>query len=95
MEEQLEVFGKELEQIELDQVDQVVMIFIEQMKENEFSVEGIQKAIDETKEISKKSGKNLFLPIRQAATGLDHGPELAKSIYLFGQDKIYKRLGIK
>lgn len=95
MEEQLEFFGKELEPIDLDQVDQVVIIFIEQMKENEFSIEGIQKAIDGTKEISKKSGKNLFLPIRQAATGLDHGPELAKSIYLFGQDKIYKRLGIK
>ena len=32
------------------------------------------------------------MPIRIALTYEEHGPELAKAIYLFGQDIIYERL---
>jgi glutamyl-tRNA synthetase len=37
-------------------------------------------------------GKALFMPLRQALTGLDHGPELAALLPLIGRDKTLKRL---
>jgi glutamyl-tRNA synthetase len=38
-------------------------------------------------------GRALFMPLRQALTGLDHGPELAALLPLIGRDKALKRLG--
>lgn len=38
-------------------------------------------------------GKGLFMPLRQALTGLDHGPELAALLPLIGREKALKRLG--
>lgn len=38
-------------------------------------------------------GKALFMPLRQALTGLEHGPELAALLPLIGRDKALKRLG--
>lgn len=95
MQEQLKVFDNELEPINLANENNVVNEFVKQLKNVQFTIEGIQTAIDNTKAITKENGKNLFLPIRKATTNLEHGPELAKSIYLFGKNKIYKRLGIK
>ncbi|WP_306225900.1 glutamate--tRNA ligase [Bosea beijingensis] len=37
-------------------------------------------------------GKALFMPLRQALTGLDHGPELAALLPLIGRAKALKRL---
>lgn len=37
-------------------------------------------------------GKALFMPLRQALTGQDHGPELSKIVRLLGYDKIRARL---
>jgi glutamyl-tRNA synthetase len=37
-------------------------------------------------------GKALFMPLRQALTGLDHGPELAALLPLIGRDKVLRRL---
>ncbi|MFA6965346.1 glutamate--tRNA ligase [Bosea sp. (in: a-proteobacteria)] len=37
-------------------------------------------------------GKALFMPLRQALTGQDHGPELAALLPLIGRDKALKRL---
>jgi glutamyl-tRNA synthetase len=39
-----------------------------------------------------RSGKHLYMPIRQALTGMDHGPELANLIPLIGKEEILKRL---
>jgi glutamyl-tRNA synthetase len=55
-------------------------------------LENIQNAINKTKEITGKSGKDLFMPIRMITTYQKHGPELAKAIYLFGEELILKRL---
>ncbi|MDG2413627.1 MAG: glutamate--tRNA ligase, partial [Hyphomicrobiales bacterium] len=44
------------------------------------------------KESSDKKGKDLFLPIRKAITGLSDGPELKNIILLMGYDKMKKRL---
>ncbi|GAU80615.1 glutamyl-tRNA(Gln) synthetase [Bosea sp. BIWAKO-01] len=37
-------------------------------------------------------GKGLFMSLRQALTGLEHGPELAALLPLIGRDKALKRL---
>lgn len=37
-------------------------------------------------------GKALFMPLRQAITGLEHGPELAALLPLIGRDKALRRL---
>ncbi len=40
-----------------------------------------------------RKGKPLFMPLRQALTGLDHGPELAALLPLIGREKALARLG--
>lgn len=37
-------------------------------------------------------GRALFLPLRQALTGMDHGPEMAPLLALIGREKALKRL---
>lgn len=44
------------------------------------------------KEHSGRKGKGLFMPLRQALTGLDHGPELKAYLPLIGRDRAHKRL---
>lgn len=39
-----------------------------------------------------RKGKQLFMPLRQAITGMDHGPELASLLILIGADKVKERL---
>lgn len=39
-----------------------------------------------------KKGKELFMPLRLALTGLDHGPELKVLLPLIGRDRALKRL---
>ena len=44
------------------------------------------------KELTGRKGKELFLPLREAFTGLSHGPEMKKLIQLLGRDKILERV---
>ena len=37
-------------------------------------------------------GKALFMPLRKALTGKEHGPEMGKMLPLIGRDKAYARL---
>ncbi len=41
---------------------------------------------------SGRTGKALFLPLRQALTGLDHGPDMAALLPLIGRDRAVRRL---
>jgi glutamyl-tRNA synthetase len=43
-------------------------------------------------EATGKKGKELFMPLRLALTGLEHGPELGKILPLLGREEIIKRL---
>lgn len=70
----------------------IVEIFKQQLNKKTFDIDSIQEAINKTKEITGANGKNLFLPIRLATTFEEHGPELAKAIFLFGEELINKRL---
>ncbi|GAA0305424.1 glutamate--tRNA ligase [Sphingomonas oligophenolica] len=42
---------------------------------------------------SGRSGKSLFLPLRRALTGLDHGPDMKTLLPLIGRDRAIERLG--
>ncbi|MCZ2158437.1 glutamate--tRNA ligase [Bartonella sp. 220] len=44
------------------------------------------------KEKTGRSGKALFMPLRQALTGMDYGPEMGKFLPLLGREKIIERL---
>ena len=44
------------------------------------------------KETSGRKGKALFLPLRQALTGRDHGPDMAALLPLIGRDAAIERL---
>ena len=48
--------------------------------------------IEKIKASTDRKGKDLFLPLRKAITGLEDGPELKELILLIGYDKIKRRL---
>jgi glutamyl-tRNA synthetase len=48
---------------------------------------------DAIKAATGAKGKALFMPLRQAITGLDHGPELAPLLPLIGRAALAERLG--
>ena len=47
---------------------------------------------DAIKTATGRKGKELFMPLRQALTGMDHGPELGDLLPLIGPDKARARL---
>lgn len=48
--------------------------------------------MNEVKAVTELQGKKLFMPIRQALTGQEHGPELKDLILLMGRSKVLHRL---
>ena len=44
------------------------------------------------KEATGAKGKALFMPLRQALTGMDHGPDMGALSFLMGRERIAKRL---
>jgi len=44
------------------------------------------------KDATGRSGKALFMPLRQALTGHDHGPEMQELLPILGYDKVKQRL---
>ncbi len=59
---------------------------------NEWSLENIINAINNTKEKAQVKGKMLYMPIRIKVSGQMHGPELPDTIYLLGKETIINRL---
>ncbi|MBN8831448.1 MAG: glutamate--tRNA ligase [Sphingomonadales bacterium] len=45
------------------------------------------------KEMTGRKGKALFLPLRLALTGMDHGPDMAALLPLIGRERVLARLG--
>jgi glutamyl-tRNA synthetase len=44
------------------------------------------------KDATGRKGKPLFLPLRRALTGMDHGPDMAALLPLIGRDRALERL---
>ncbi|KDE44897.1 glutamate--tRNA ligase [Metamycoplasma hyosynoviae] len=70
----------------------VVTYFYNELSKKPFTIDKIQESINVVKDALKVKGKDLFMPIRIATTYEEHGPELAKAIYLFGKETIFERL---
>lgn len=76
-------------------VDNTLAVFKEEIESIEqWSVENISQAINNTKDKSGVKGKMLFMPIRVKTSGIMHGPDLSNTIYLIGKDVILTRLSI-
>ena len=74
--------------------DEVISSFKKEIELiGDWSIDNITQAINNVKEKTGFKGKMLYMPIRIKTTGFMHGPELAKTIYLFGYEKIINRLG--
>ena len=41
-----------------------------------------------------RKGRELFMPLRQALTGFDHGPEMKEILPLLGEELVRNRLGM-
>ena len=79
--------------IKESQIDVLMDAFAEELD----LVEEIDEEFSTTilKKIQKKTGikgKNLFMPVRIALTGQQHGPDLDKIILVLGKDNILKRI---
>ena len=44
------------------------------------------------KEVTGRKGKALFMPLRQALTGLDHGPDMNALLPLIGKEQTLLRI---
>ena len=76
-----------------EEIPKVVEVFKEEIKStSNWSVEALQEVINNVKEKAGVKGKMLFMPIRIAASGIMHGPELADTLYLIGKEEILNRL---
>lgn len=74
-------------------IPKVVDVFKEEIKStSNWSVETLQEVINNVKEKAGVKGEMLFMPIRIAASGIMHGPELADTLYLIGKEEILNRL---
>ena len=74
-------------------VPQVMAEFKEQLEALEsFDAPSIKAAIKAVQKETGVKGKNLFMPIRVATTGQQHGPELADAISLIGKEKVIVRV---
>ncbi len=44
------------------------------------------------KQQTGRKGRGLFMPLRKALTGMEHGPELAAILLLVGRERVLERL---
>ncbi|UJF33659.1 glutamate--tRNA ligase [Paenibacillus hexagrammi] len=76
-----------------EHVPVVLSRFLQQVEQAEdFSVEAIPGMVKQVQKDTGYKGKQLFMSIRAALTGQVHGPDLNKSIFLLGKEKVVARL---
>ncbi|WAA09453.1 glutamate--tRNA ligase [Fervidibacillus albus] len=76
-----------------EQVPDVLKAFLEQIQALElYTADEIKSAIKKVQKSTGQKGKKLFMPIRVAATGQTHGPELPKALELLGKEKVIQRV---
>lgn len=79
--------------IKQDGIKATLEIFVKNLQEvTDFTAENISATVKATGKEAGAKGKMLFMPIRIAATGQMHGPELPLTIELFGKMEIINRV---
>ncbi|WP_369404950.1 hypothetical protein [Piscibacillus salipiscarius] len=91
--EEIDYGVSEMEVLQQEHVPNMLSHFqIEVGQMEEFTPENIKAAIKATQKTTGVKGKKLFMPIRVAVTGQQHGPELPNAIHLLGQRTVMNRL---
>ena len=62
------------------------------LSESDFDAAIWRSLTDRLKTQTGRKGKTLFLPLRRALTGLDHGPDMGQLLPLIGKDEALARL---
>ncbi|MFC4547823.1 glutamate--tRNA ligase [Paenactinomyces guangxiensis] len=76
-----------------DQVPVVLQAFLNQLDGAEsLSPDQIKTMLKNVQKETGYKGKQLFMPVRAAVTGVVHGPDLRETISLLGADKVIKRI---
>lgn len=76
-----------------EQVPEVLQAFIQELEQLEnFEASEIKAAIKRVQKLTGHKGKKLFMPIRVAVTGQEHGPELPNTVELLGKEKVISRI---
>jgi nondiscriminating glutamyl-tRNA synthetase len=79
--------------LEKDNAQNVVKVFAGYLNDNDASSQNLYStAMKHVKEKTGAKGKELFMPIRAALTGVAHGPELDKVFAILGKDAALRRL---
>ena len=61
---------------------------------DEINAETWKVWINDIKANTERKGKSLFMPLRKALTGYEHGPELKLFLKFIGREEILRRLGV-
>lgn len=70
----------------------VVQAALDYFPQGEWDAQTWPAWLQQVKEKTNQKGKALFMPLRQALTGLEHGPEMGELILVMGADLVEKRL---
>ena len=74
-------------------VPAVIKLFLEKLEEAETLDHDSTKALfKQVQKTTKLGGKHVYMPIRVALTGNQHGPELAEMIPLLGKERTAARI---
>lgn len=76
-----------------EQVPDVLRSFRQRLMEaGEINPEVLKRIFKEVQKETGNKGKALFMPIRAAITGVDHGPDLKETLSLIGFENVLNRL---
>ena len=74
-------------------IPEVIKAYREEIEKlDKWTVPLLEQVIENVKTNMNIKGKLLYMPIRIAACGSMHGPELAQALFLLGKEKILKRI---
>ena len=92
--EQERHFDEEAKQVLAEEQAPIVIgTFLEKIRELEdYQPNAIKSKLKEVQKETKYRGRKLFMPIRVAATGRVHGPDLNQTLFLLGKEKVIERL---
>jgi nondiscriminating glutamyl-tRNA synthetase len=76
-----------------EQVPEVLRAFLAEIGQlEEFKADAIKAAVKAVQKATGQKGQKLFMPVRAAATGQTHGPDLMLAMELIGKEKVSERV---
>ncbi len=76
-----------------EQVPEVLRAFLAEIDQlEEFKADSIKAAVKAVQKATDHKGQKLFMPVRAAATGQTHGPDLMLAMELIGKEKVSERV---